>query len=412
MDADAEIWVNNEKKSTRTWTGNLGKGNYKIECKQAGHETSMITKEITADMNGQTIDLPKPTPLYGSLNIESTPNFATVYIDGKEVGKTPKYISEILIGEHKVKLHVEGFRDYVETVLVNCEEKNLMQVEMKIVEAPEGAIKGIFSVSPTKKVYFSKGNLQYKKSTKTWRFAERQWDFIGEKAEKVFYGGWIDLFGWGTSGYEYSKHVYDPCSTSDIISWYYAYDSKDSALYNHTGIADWGYNRISNGGNKENQWRTLTIDEWRYVIDYRMTPSGIRYARAKVNGINGIVLFPDDWNADYYELKNANSDVINNSNNIEINYKENVIEKNEWINLFEPNGAVFLPAAGYKSRYTVFSVGYSGYYWSSDPAHDGLFERKSENYANCLIFFSDQLFYSHEMRYNGESVRLVYDCQQ
>ena len=116
VDADAEIWVNNEKKGTRTWTGNLGKGNYKIECKQVGHETSMITKEITADMNGQTINLPKPIPVYGSLNIESTPNFATIYIDGKKVGETPKFVKEILIGRHEIKLLKEGHEDYNKSV--------------------------------------------------------------------------------------------------------------------------------------------------------------------------------------------------------------------------------------------------------------------------------------------------------
>ena len=35
-----------------------------------------------------------------------------------------------------------------------------------------------FSVSATKKVYFSQGNLQYQASTKTWWFAERQYDYI------------------------------------------------------------------------------------------------------------------------------------------------------------------------------------------------------------------------------------------
>lgn len=124
VDADAEIWVNNEKKSTRTWTGNLGKGNYKIECKQAGHETSMITKEITADMNGQTIDLPKPTPLYGSLNIESTPNFATIYIDGEMVGETPKFIKEILVGKHEVRITKEGYYDKTQYVTIDCDKRN------------------------------------------------------------------------------------------------------------------------------------------------------------------------------------------------------------------------------------------------------------------------------------------------
>lgn len=116
VDADAEIWVNNEKKGVRTWTGKLGKGSYKIECKKEGHETSMITKEITVDLNGQTINLPKPTPIYGSLNIESTPNFATIYIDGKMVGETPKFVKEILIGQHEIKLLKEGHEDYNKSV--------------------------------------------------------------------------------------------------------------------------------------------------------------------------------------------------------------------------------------------------------------------------------------------------------
>lgn len=116
VDADAEIWVNNEKKGTRTWTGQLGKGSYKIECKKEGHENSMISREITAEMNGQIITLPAPQPIYGSLNIESTPNFATIYIDGKMIGETPKFVKEILIGRHEIKLLKEGHEDYNKSV--------------------------------------------------------------------------------------------------------------------------------------------------------------------------------------------------------------------------------------------------------------------------------------------------------
>lgn len=130
VDADAEIWVNNEKKGSRTWTGNLGKGTYKIECKQASHENSMITKEVTADLNGQTINLPKPTPIYGSLNIESTPGFATVYIDGKKVGETPKSVNEILIGEHEVKLTKDGYADYTETITINKGERKQVKATL------------------------------------------------------------------------------------------------------------------------------------------------------------------------------------------------------------------------------------------------------------------------------------------
>lgn len=130
VDADAEIWVNNEKKGTRAWTGNLGKGTYKIECKQIGHETSMITREITADLIGQTINLPKPTPIYGSLNIESTPNTATIFIDGKDIGTTPKAINEILIGQHEIRLVLEGYTAYKETITVKKGERTQIKASL------------------------------------------------------------------------------------------------------------------------------------------------------------------------------------------------------------------------------------------------------------------------------------------
>ena len=60
-----------------------------------------------------------------------------------------------------------------------------------------------FAVSENSYVAFAKGNLQYQASTNTWRFADKQYDVIGEENANVSenYDGWIDLFGWGTSGY-------------------------------------------------------------------------------------------------------------------------------------------------------------------------------------------------------------------
>lgn len=122
VDADAEIWVNDEKKGTRSWTGALGKGSYKVECKQAGHETTLTTQKITADMEGQTITLPAPVPVYGSLGVESTP-FAKLYIDGKAMGETPKFVKEILVGEHEVRLTKDGYADYTETITITKGER-------------------------------------------------------------------------------------------------------------------------------------------------------------------------------------------------------------------------------------------------------------------------------------------------
>lgn len=403
VEADAEIWVNNKKKGTRTWTGQLGKGIYKIECKKESHETTAVSKEITTEMSGQTITLPAPTPIYGSLNVESTPIGATIYIDGKEVGKTPKFINEILVGRHDLKLTKNGYNNYNDTVLISKNERKQVDIDFSNANtkqnAPQGALCGLFSVSPTKQVWFSKGNLQYRESTNTWRFAEKQWDYIGEKRERVLYKSWIDLFGWGTSGYNHRKNCYQPSSWQTTSSAYYAYDNEEKDLYSNDGRADWGYNAISNGGDQECQWRTLTIDEWKYLFDNRETASGLRYIRAKVNGINGIIVFPDNWDEETYKLNTLHSGTENS-------YDNNIISKNDWLLFFESKGSVFLPASGYRTDSYVFLCELGGYYWSSNSCKD-IFN--SDPFAMCLSFSDEFVFYNNEIRSRGCSVRLVRD---
>ena len=157
--------------------------------------------------------------------------------------------------------------------------------------AQNGTINGLFTINANgDQVYFSQGNLQYQASTNTWRFAENQWDYIGYANSNISptYDGWIDLLGWGTSGFNHGAACYQPWSTSENYYDYYAYGLSNSNLNDQTGQADWGYNAISNGGNQENLWRTLTMQEWHYLIKTRNTPSGIRWAVAKVNNASSI----------------------------------------------------------------------------------------------------------------------------
>ncbi len=200
---------------------------------------------------------------------------------------------------------------------------------------PQGAINRLFSVSDSEQVYFSKGNLQYQASTDTWRFAENQWDCVGKDNSNISpsYSGWIDLFGWGTGDNPTKSSIYH----------------SDYGSFN-----DWGANKISNGGGMT--WRTLTIGEWAYVFDKRNTTSGIRYAKARVNGVNGVILLPDDWSG-AYNLKNTNE--------YDASFSGNQISATNWASKFEANGAVFLPAAGWRYGTDVDNVGFYGYYWSA-----------------------------------------------
>ena len=262
------------------------------------------------------------------------------------------------------------------------------------ISLPCGAIDGLFTINASgDHVYFSQGNLQYQASTNTWQFAENQYDYIGSDNSNISqtYSGWIDLFGWGTSGYNHGANCYQPWSTSKYNSDYYAYGSSSYNLFDQTGKADWGYNAISNGGNTEGQWRTLTTDEWDYVLFYRSTLSGIRYAMATVDGVNGVILLPDDWDASTYNLNDVNG----------LNYESNTITAADWTNTLEANGAVFLPAAGYRYGTPPYIAGgIVGNYWSSETFGSGyarflLVESGGIGavgcYTNCYCGFSVHL---------------------
>ena len=263
---------------------------------------------------------------------------------------------------------------------------------------PDGAIAALFSISDTKRVFFSQGNLQYKATTNTWRFSEHQYDYVGEGNSNL-YEDWIDLFGWGTSGYNHGAVCYQPWSTSILNSDYYAYGSANLDLNHITGKADWGYNAISNGGNVENKWRTLTKDEWTYLCVSRTTISGIRYAKAQVNEVNGFIILPDNWETDIYNL--------NKTNAANANFETNVISESDWANILEANGAVFLPAAGWRNGTTLINVGTTGYY-SSATRRTGY----NDSYTCNIIFSGSSFSYSNMFnRYGGQSVRLVCDVE-
>lgn len=261
---------------------------------------------------------------------------------------------------------------------------------------PEGAINGLFTINANgDQVYFSQGNLQYQASTNTWRFAEKQWDYVGNENNYMSqsYDGWIDLFGWGTSGYNHGAICYQPWSISTEYDDYNAYGDWQYNLYDQTGKADWGYNPISNGGNIENSgWRTLTGEEMEYLLNTRNTVSGIRYSKAVVNDINGVILLPDDWSTSYYSLNDTNSDSTY--------FTSNIIGSSEWITL-EQHGAVFLPAAGDRVGDFCESIGRVGYYWLASQGW--------QYFAVKFAFFENPLVLSCGSTYRmvGHSVRLV-----
>ena len=137
VDADASIWVNNERRGIRSWTGPLASGKHKIECQLDNHETSITYLDVTNHMEGEVIQLEKPVPISGSLVVESTPDMAELYIDGQLMGETPKLINEILIGRHEIRVAKKGYLDYEETVTIVKDERKQVKATLSTFDKTE-----------------------------------------------------------------------------------------------------------------------------------------------------------------------------------------------------------------------------------------------------------------------------------
>ena len=256
--------------------------------------------------------------------------------------------------------------------------------------ATEGALGGVFSVSTSKQVVFSRGNLQYQANGDFWRFAEHQYDYVGgltggnvsyafSRCNNTLidrtYDGWIDLFGWGTGE--------EPWLSSDN-------------LVDYGVFTDWGRNTILNGGILNDGWRTLDWEEWFYLLTQRPNAEKLR-GQASVEKVHGYVLLPDNW-----ELpKKLTFTPEANS------WTTNVYTSKQWAQM-EKAGAVFLPAGGFRAGQEVNVVGVMGFYWSSSLFND-LASGDGRDF-----FFSEKRIgpRDHEKRFYGLSVRLVLDLGQ
>ena len=195
---------------------------------------------------------------------------------------------------------------------------------------------GLFSVSATGQVEFSPGNLEVGGRS----FVAHQWDY-----------GW--LFGWGTG---------DRCAdTSD--NWHV-----------------------------EGDWRSLTGDEWYYLLFERKDADQKR-AVGTVNEMHGLLLLPDEWELPSgcsFDCKARGWDV-------------NCYSVEDW-ELLEMAGAVFLPAAGFRWGEMPYAFNCEGLYWSSTTQSEGCpYTMHFDGNILAVDWDNTPQF--------GQSVRLVRDCK-
>jgi len=129
----------------------------------------------------------------------------------------------------------------------------------------------------------------------------------------------------------------------------------------------------------------------------RTTTTGIHFATAVVDGTNGMLLFPDDWDGSY---------PINEPDKYSADFTNNMVSLADWT-VLESNGVVFLPAAGIRAEGTqVLYVQTGSIYWASTAQSNDL------AYSMYFVVGEKQRGVDANYRESGASVRLVMDCSE
>ena len=242
------------------------------------HSTELFNPEVTsytaklqlycALVKFITTDIPQATPI----TITGMNNTVGVNFEANCGATTGQPYSFSKSDNGKIKLHAESNTERWAILLPQDETSNAMafingtrystanaftvpeitpnmfynndDIEVNLEQTYE--LLGEFTINDSgDKVAFSKGNLQYQASTDTWRFAENQLSVIGEDNQNISptYSGWIDLFGWGTSGWDNGNWCYHPCSTYSISP-----SSSSSSSYAIHEARGFGYGPIDPDG--------------------------------------------------------------------------------------------------------------------------------------------------------------------
>ena len=252
----------------------------------------------------------------------------------------------------------------------------------------EGIHVADFAVGYTK-VIFAPGNLQYNRFQNIFRIAEHQYDYIGvdnERINDISYSGWIDLFGWGTSGYN-NKYPY--LSSTETEDYY-----GDSNIANTD--YDWGqYNAISHDFYKDTDkgfWRTPTRRECSDLIDnYDMIVLRIKEIAKSTDDAGAVflpndILIPEDLEISHIQINECTL---------------------EQFNYLQAQGAVYLPRLSGMRSGTVFrDLDNDNAYWTSSISREN---RKA--YVYTSVFGITDMSIRDYYLYTGFSVRLVHDVK-
>ncbi|MCQ2319581.1 MAG: hypothetical protein MJZ90_11805, partial [Bacteroidales bacterium] len=239
-----------------------------------------------------------------------------------------------------------------------------MKDAVKVTVTEPSYLPGEFSVSGTTKVKFSKGNLYWDGSA--FKFETNQWDYC---VNDIHEDDWGNLVGtWNPS---HVSHFF--WSKTASVAYAASYSGSGSTT---SDVFFTNSSSFQVAGETAGTWRTLSNDEMGYLLNTRTDASSLRAWKDLGNNVKGLVILPDGTDASVMSSITSTADL-------------------------ETYGAVFLPAAGYRSGTDVNYVGSNGDYWSGTPRAGNV------DKAHYLHLTSGDAFTGLGNRWIGYAVRLV-----
>lgn len=130
-DPDSDIYIDSEYKGKGEWNGEVLFGTHYLEARKENHKPAVMKVELDKNSTSEIV-LENPRPITGHIDINTSPMKADIYLDGKHYGTTPKVISNIIIGEHKLKLEKDGYVALEKDIVV--EEGEMLSLNEKLLE--------------------------------------------------------------------------------------------------------------------------------------------------------------------------------------------------------------------------------------------------------------------------------------
>ena len=169
--AGAEVSVNNSPRGVAPLELPLAEGIYRVELRKAGHKGA--SRDVTVS-RGQTsiAEFEALEALTGSLNVAYSPTYATVTIDGREAGKTPRVFRNIPAGTHRVTISHPGYL---------TESR-----DVSIAEGETSELKGSLKKEGAWRTEGRNLDLAVKRDGRSYFFSTEEWGRLSEADKSAF----------------------------------------------------------------------------------------------------------------------------------------------------------------------------------------------------------------------------------